>query len=321
MFIYTNCIGTFLFDQNMEIKESILFSDPLSANKKIKDQEWLPEERSLLEKTEGRTLFLGFKKEKPEKVSFTRDIKKLEEANKKMSTYNDKIQKTMLKIAKTEVKESVKPDEIITQASNSMQELDKSISLLSKRLREWYGLKNPELAYSTEDNAKFVKELLEDKKESEMGANLDKEDLEEIKATASEVIKLAELRQKQEAYVQKKMKQECKNIEAIAGASIGAKLLSNAGSLRNLAIMPATKLQILGAERSMFKYLKKKTKKMPRFGILHEHKLISSSAEKNKGKAARLLADKISIAARVDYFKGEFIGDKLLKEIEEKIKK
>ena len=321
MFIYTSCIGTFLFDQNMEIKESALFSDPLSANKKIRNQEWLPEELSLLEKTEGRTLFLGFKKEKPEKVSFTRDIKKLEEANRKLSAYSDKIQETIMKIAKTEVKESVKPDEIIIQASDSVQELDRSISLLSKRLREWYGLKNPELAYSAEDNARFVKELLEDKKESEMGAALNKEDIEEIRAAAAEVIRLSELREKQEAYVQKKMKQECKNIESIAGAAIGAKLLSNAGSLKNLAMMPATKLQILGAERSMFNYLKKKTKKMPRFGILHEHKLISSSQEKNKGKAARLLADKISIAARVDYFKGEFIGDKLMKEIEQKIKK
>ena len=320
MFIYTNCIGTFLFDENSEIKESILFSDLLSSNKKLSNQEWLPEELSLLKKTKDKTLFLGFKKEKPENVSFTRDVKKLAAANQKTSQYESSIRQTMLKTAKTVVKESVKPDEIITQASSSIQELDRTISLVSKRLREWYGLKNPELAFLVEDNVRFVKELLEDKAESEMGAQLNTEDLEEIKSSAIEVINLVKLREKQEAYIRKKMKEECKNVESIAGAAIGAKLLTHAGSLRELAIMPATKLQLLGAEKSMFKYLKKKSKKMPRFGILHEHKLIAAAKEKEKGKAARLLADKISIAARIDYFKGEFIGDKLLKGIEEKLK-
>ena len=321
MFIYTNCIGTFLFDQNMEIRESTLFPNPVQTNKKLSSQEWLPEELSLLKKTEGKTLFLGFKKEKQENVSFTRDVKKLAAANQKISKYEQVINQTIIKTAKTAVKESVKPDEIITQASSSIQELDRSISLISKRLREWYGLKNPELAFSVEDNVRFVKELLEDKAESEMGTQLSTEDLEEIRSSANEVINLLGLREKQEAYVQKKMKEECRNVEAVAGAAIGAKLLTQAGSLKNLAMMPATKLQLLGAERSMFKYLKKKSKKMPRFGILHEHKLVSTAQEKGKGKSARLLADKISIAARVDYFKGEFVGDKLLKDIHEKLRK
>ncbi len=317
-FAYTSCIGTFLFSESHEIAEKIMFPDVVAANRTLEQSEWTDEERKLVLSEGGKILFLGFKKEKIGSVVFTSDLKKLEAASRQLRQYEGKIIAAILRIAKSKVKDSVQDDELIVQAVSSMQELDKSASMLSKRLREWYGLKNPELAASVDDNAAFVKSLLEDTQNSEMGAELAAEDVAEIKELAGEVARLLLLRAKTEKYLEKRMREVCPNLLAVAGAAIGAKLLTSAGSLRRLAMLPASTVQLLGAESAMFKFLRKKSKKMPRFGILHEHKMIASAAEKEKGKAARLLADKITIAARVDYFKGKFVGDKLLKEMQEK---
>ena len=320
MFVYSNCIGTFLFGDDMNVEERVLFSDPISSNKKLSRNEWLDEELSLLKKINGKALFLGFKKEKLKNVSFTNDVKKLIVANEKTRKYEALANEVILKIAKLSVKESVEPEDLISQVSSSIQELDKSANLLTKRLREWYGLKNPELMFSTDNVIGLLNEDMEDEKISEMGAELAEEDVCEIKELSKEIENVLKLRARQEKYLEIKMSHACKNITAVAGAAIGAKLITSAGSLKNLATMPATKLQVLGAERSMFKFLRGKSKKMPRFGILHEHKLIASAEEREKGRTARLLSDKISIAARVDYFKGAFIGNKLLEDVTKRLK-
>lgn len=318
-FIYTNCIGTFLFSESHEVEDKLMFSDVIAASRKLEQNEWTDEERRLVSSAGGKILFLGFKKEKIGNVVFTNDLKKLDAASRQLQQYEEKIVPAILKIAKSRVKGSVQDDELIIQAASSIKELDRAAGMLSKRLLEWYGLRNPELAASLNDNAAFVRAVLEDSGKSEMGAELAQEDVAEMKALAQEVAKLLLLRAKTEKYLEKGMKNVCPNILAVAGAAIGAKLLAGAGSLKRLAMMPASTLQLLGAESAMFKFLRKKSKKMPRFGILHEHKMIAEAAEKGKGKAARLLADKISIAARVDYFKGKFVGDRLLKEIEGKL--
>lgn len=318
-FVYSSCIGTFLFSESNELLDKMLFSDVLAANKKLQDNEWTGEEKGLLGGG-GKILFLGFKKEKPDRVSFTNDLRKLEAAEKKLQQYESRINEAIIMIAKNKIKESVEDDELIIQSASSVEELDKGLSMLAKRLREWHGLQNPELAANISDNARFAREVLEGRHKSEMGAELKDEDKAEINELAKAVVQLLQLRARNEGYLERKMRQLCPNLLAVAGVAIGAKLLAAAGSLRRLALLPASTVQILGAERSMFRFLRKKSKKMPRFGILHEHKLIASANEKEKGKAARLLADKISIAARVDYFKGKFMGDVLLREIEEKTK-
>ncbi len=319
-FIHSSCIGTFLFSESHEIAEKILFSDVIGANRKLEQGEWTPEERKLISSVGGKILFLGFKKEKITSVVFTSDIKKLEAASGQLQQHDSKISEAIMKIAKSKVKDSVQDDELIIQAVSSMKELDKAAGTLSKRLREWYGLKNPELASNVSDNERFVKEVLQDSGKSEMGAEIAAEDEAEIKELAGQVAKLLLIRAKTEKYLEKKMKEVCPNLLTVAGAAIGAKMLASAGSLRRIAMLPASTVQLLGAESAMFKFLRKKSKKMPRFGILHEHKAIAAAPENKKGKAARLLADRISIAARVDYFKGKFVGDRLLKEIEEKIR-
>lgn len=122
---------------------------------------------------------------------------------------------------------------------------------------------------------------------------------------------------KEHEEVKKNFEQICKNLNSIVGKYLGVKLLELAGSLKKLASMPSSKIQLLGAEKALFKHLKEGTP-APKHGIIFHHPLVLKA--KNKGKAARLLADKIAIAARIDYFKGKFIGNKLVKELKEKIK-
>jgi nucleolar protein 56 len=117
------------------------------------------------------------------------------------------------------------------------------------------------------------------------------------------------------------MKTNCPNLNELAGTLIGAKLISIAGSLRKLAMFPASTVQLLGAEKALFRHMKNKKRYLPpKYGVLHEHKYIQQNPKKYHGKIARLLADKIAIAVKIDYFKGDFKGDKLKKQVEEKIR-
>jgi nucleolar protein 56 len=104
------------------------------------------------------------------------------------------------------------------------------------------------------------------------------------------------------------MKKYCKNLLFLAGPVIGARLIKEAGSLKKLAMSSSSKVQLLGAEGSFFKHLTTGSKS-PKYGHIVKHKLVKN------GKSARALADKIVIAARTDYFKGEFIADRLLEKL------
>jgi nucleolar protein 56 len=84
-------------------------------------------------------------------------------------------------------------------------------------------------------------------------------------------------------------------------------------------MMPASTLQILGAEKALFRHIKSGARP-PKHGLIHEHQFLQNAKKNEIGKKSRALADKLSIAVKVDFFKGEFIGKKLKKELEEKFK-
>ena len=189
--------------------------------------------------------------------------------------------------------------------------------MLTKRLREWYSLYNPELSY----DEKYVEKVLgkSNKVKNSMGKDLSDKDMDSIMNLAEEIQVLIKYKEKTSSYLEKIMEKYCPNLNSVAGMVIGAKLLAHTGSLKRLVMMPASTIQILGAEKALFRHLKSGAKP-PRHGIIVNHSLISEAKQKDHGKRARALADKISIAVKIDYFKGKFIGDKLRKELEEKFR-
>ena len=184
----------------------------------------------------------------------------------------------------------------------------------------------PELSESVSKNEIFVEIVLaKDKKDllielkvdETMGKDLEKKDIKKILDLAKQCEELFKYREQSLLYVDDLMEKYCPNLKAIAGTSIGAKLIEHTGSLRKIAMLPASTIQILGAEKALFRHLKTGARP-PKFGIIFDHQFIQKSQRKDQGKRARSLADKLCIAAKIDFFKGEFIGDKLRKELESK---
>lgn len=231
-----------------------------------------------------------------------------------------------LELTKLAIKKSVSEDNFIIQAIANINELDKASNLLTKRLREWYGLYFPELEQKISSPEKLVeliltkerKELLKELKIKEtMGADLEKVHLQEILELAKDIQELQNLRKKHELYLEKVMSKYCPNILELAGVTIGAKLLELGKSLKHLALLPASTIQLLGAEKALFRHIKTGSRS-PKYGILFQHPLVQNAKREDKGKAARTLADKLSLCARLDYFKGEFKAKEYRRELEKK---
>ena len=312
MYLFPNILGVFVFDENVNVVDEILF-------KNIEDYR---NKEKFIEKLAGRHKNL---RELDENI-----VKKilLQFSSKKFShDFYDK----NLELTKNDVKGSVNEDTLIVQSINAVDELDKAANLLAKRLREWYGLYNPEFSMAVENHEKFVEEIL-DKEKNELlkelkispgdsiGAELGQEDLEQIKRLAHQIYGLYQLKKLQVDYISVLMDELCPSLKAVCGALIGAKLIEHAGSLKRLSEMPASTIQILGAEKALFRHMKTGAKP-PRHGVIVHHPLIARAPDKMHGKIARTLADKISIAAKVDYFQGQFIGDKLKEDLEKKFEK
>ena len=312
-FIFSNIIGSFVFDEYYKLVDGLLFKDiGQYKNKKEHEEKLIQKHKNLTipKDAEICNILLFFKDKK----------------------YFSQFYKKNLEITKNSVKESVNNDLLIIQTINGIVEIDKTINLLTKRLREWYSLYNPEISSKMDDHEKFVsiiikkskKQLLKDLNIDEndsMGANLKDKDVSAILLLAAEINNFYKLKNHYENYLKGLEKETCPNFATVGGITIAAKLISHAGSLKRLVEMPASTIQILGAEKALFRHMRNKRRNLPpKFGIIHEHQLIQKSKSNMYGKVARSLADKLSIAVKIDYFKGKFIGDKLKKGLVDKFK-
>jgi len=302
-YIFSNLIGTFVFNEHFNMADRVLFRNIEDYNNREKHEKQLSSKYKNIKKPEGA------------------ELSRILENFKKKEYFDDFYRRNLL-LTRKNIKESVTDDLLAIQAISNIAELDKLVNALSKRLREWYEFYNPELSKRVHDNKKFSELVLKEKKKKEsIGAEFTKENIEPILNLSKGISSLYKLEDAQLGYLENLMKKICPNMTAITGVSIGAKLLGHAGSLKRLAEMPASTIQLLGAEKALFRHIKNKKNLPPKYGVLHEHPFISQAKKEAHGKIARALADKISIAVKVDYFKGKFIGDKLKKELEKKLKK
>lgn len=322
--IYSNLVGSHVFENGKEIDKIIFknLDEQISNSLLLEQYEVLESEKALLRKYPD-AIFANKKKDKKQAgINEIREI--LSHFKGDCRLYRD----ASILIAKSKLRKSVSFDWLIIQCINHIEELNKIINILAKRLREWYELYNPEFSKKMHDHRRFAniiikktkEQLLREigiKKEHAMGADLKKEDVDSILNLAKNLLSIYELKERQEKYLKKIMKENCPNITEVAGYLIGAKLIAISGSLERLATFPASTVQLLGAEKALFRHIRTMAK-APKHGIILQHQLLSAAKKEMRGKVARALADKISIAAKVDLFKGRFVGDKLVSELKKR---
>jgi len=224
---------------------------------------------------------------------------------------------------------SSRPDLHLVQAIQALDDTDKYLNITATRASEWYGLHFPELPQMVQDNTALCRLISEvgarelfsnenlsgrgftDKKveailsarDRSKGGTISDGDLGRVKSLASLAVQLSALREGLDGYVESQMKKVAPNVAEVAGATIGARLMAKAGGLDRLAILPASTIQILGAEKALFRALRTGARP-PKHGILFQHQAVHTAPKWQRGKIARTLANKIAIAARVDYYRG-----------------
>jgi len=233
-----------------------------------------------------------------------------------------------MELTRSRLRESVKEDTLIIHAINNMTDIEVTANTLIKDLREWYEIYATEVSRGITEHKKFVESISKNsreelmnsmgiRREDSVGADLREMDIVPIINLANHIRGIYRLMEDEENYIDKLMRGYCPNLREVAGTVIGAILIRHAGSLKSLMEMPSSKIQLLGAEKALFRHMKSGTKP-PKFGIIFGHPLIQKSPRQKQGKIARTIAGKICIAVRVDYFKGEFIGDKLSRVLADK---
>ena len=224
---------------------------------------------------------------------------------------------------------SSRPDLHVVQAIQALDDTDKYLNVTATRASEWYGLHFPELPPMVQDNVALCKLISDtgprealtkenligrgftDKKveailsarDRSKGGTISEGDLGRVRSLASLAVQLGSLRDGLNGYVESQMKKVAPNVTDVAGATIGARLMAKAGGLDKLAILPASTIQILGAEKALFRSLRTGARP-PKHGILFQHQAVHTAPKWQRGKIARTLANKIAIAARVDYYRG-----------------
>ena len=240
-------------------------------------------------------------------------------------------------------------DNMIIQSISLLDQLDKDINTFSMRIREWYSYHFPELVKIVKENQTYVRlvnlikdrancpnleeeitEIVEDEQLTEhiisasktsMGMEISPIDLMNIEAFSTKAAMLVTYRQQLYQYLEKKMSIIAPNLSRLIGEIVGARLICHAGSLMNLAKYPASTIQILGAEKALFRALKTKVK-TPKYGLIFHSTFIGRASVGDKGKISRYLANKCAIASRIDCFSekpNSVIGNKLRDMVEERL--
>jgi nucleolar protein 56 len=346
-------IGSFAFDSEENILEKRLFKkDPEEVSRKLKKTrkgEMIPEEKDIVDalKIRGIKEIVWSKKIQVSGISCLEEKDNL--AEKKLTSefrklamdfkwsnsqadINDFMSKVNIELTKTELKKE-KKDILLMRVISVIDELDKEINIFTEMLREWYGLHFPESLKHVKSNQKFTemvskygrRENIEDESLSSLarkssGMNLSDEDLQKMKNFAGDIMRLDERRASLSAYLETLCKISIPNLSAVGGPLLAARLLNLAGGLEKISKMPSSTIQLLGAEKALFRHLKGEGK-APKYGVLFGHTLVQNAPKDRKGKVARLIASKLSIASRMDMFSERNEGEKLSKELEETINK
>jgi nucleolar protein 56 len=268
-------------------------------------------------------------------VGFVDDAEELRELTREVS-----LELTRLRVKKA----GEKRDLMVAQAILSIDDLDRTANLFMGRIREWYGLHFPELDRMIDKHETYARLVLNlgkrtnfavenlekeglpvnkaaqiaETAKSSMGAELTDIDIEQIQTLCRQTLELYSLRHNLQSYADSTVEEVAPNVQALVGSMVAARLIALAGGLANLAKKPASTIQVLGAEKALFRALKTGTRP-PKHGIIFQDTLIHDAKKWQRGKLSRALAGKIAIAARTDAFSSRYIGDSLKADLEKRV--
>lgn len=334
MEIYKTPIGILVMEGDRVVDKALFPRDPKRIAEKMS-----------VESREEKDV----KRKYPKAATGTRRLPLADIAEKvgfcKKSEFPAMLSKVNEEMAKLGVKTGFGRDKLVANAVRAQRALEENTNNQAETLREWYSIHFPELNSVLKDNKDYAKvvsaigarsgmtesaleKILSDRRYAKaipqiaaesMGSDVSETDLKAIKAYAESVLASVAADTSLRLYIEGVMSEIAPNTSAVATPYVGALLIEQAGSLERLAALPSSTVQVLGAQKAMFRFLK--TGKLPpKYGVLYVHPLVSQASKKAKGKIARTLASKISIAAKVDFYGGKPIGERLKKESEERAK-
>jgi nucleolar protein 56 len=342
LLLITTWFGTFLIDpESGDLKKKELFPKDISKLVErlsaIRNQEVLSEEKRLLKGAKDKILVTeerlsGLGEILESVLSLSGDITiSPEEFGFKPELYRE----ALLELGKQRTKESVTKDYFIIQAVKGLDDLNHIANLLSERLHEWYGLHWPELTsivkeseyiklisehgdrntiIKKSDNKKLQNYIAEDSVGSELGMN----DKVALMGFGAELKNVYTSRGKLENYINSTMEEIAPNLTSLTGPIIGARLIALTGSLARLAKVSSSTIQLLGAEKALFRHLREGGNP-PKHGIIFQHPIVHNSPHWQRGKIARAFAGKIAIAAKLDYNSDKFIGKDLNENLKRRV--
>ena len=358
-FYITQCIAGFIaFDENLQIADYKLFTeDEVVSNLiKIEENEILDEEIELingikLDSIDDKIIIETTKRKSQYKELENYGNIEVKTPNKGgehlrsniedvfeeigLSKSQDEIIQTYEKLAIYKIKKSSQEeDKLLIQAINSVDDIDESISKLVERIRDWYTIYFPEMD-TISNNETYIKLIAESENredilenfnehfteeiEESTGADIEEDDLLMLKSFAESIYSLQKSRKELETYIDSKMEAIAPNLRDLLGSTLGAKLIAHIGSIKRLATYPASVIQIMGAEKAIFRHLKT-GERPPKHGLIFQHPSVRGAKWWNRGKIARNLALKITLAVRKDVFSGEYdpsIAEDYLKKVEQ----
>ena len=317
MLLVTTWFGSFLLDEGKVVravpfpKDAEALADRLGL---VEDWKVLLEEKELmasvdevfvteprLERAGGRMTAERAPFLAPEEFGFDRGL----------------LHAAMVVLAKRRMRKAIRPEDHLKQAVGALDDLQEQENLLLERVREWYGLHFPELAKMV-DEASYLDLIAEHGRRDNMpldhrdsvGADVGDAELGEVQTLARLARQVASDRAGTEAYVERAVRSLAPNVADLAGPVIAARLVALAGGVEELARCPSGTIQLLGAEKALFRHMRTGSRP-PKHGVLFLHPLVHGAPPWQRGAVARAFASKIAVAARADAYTKRRIGGEL----------
>ncbi|MFA5771764.1 MAG: ribosomal biogenesis protein [Thermoplasmata archaeon] len=333
MFLITTWFGTFLCEDHDVVKYKLFPKNAMEIAKRLKaieDRRILEEEKEISQGIDG--LLVAEERLKHIESAILTDKKITLPLPPQYNFPQGLLRDASVEFAKLKTKiEFGAADRHIIQAVNAIDDLSKSANLIYERLQEWYGLHFPEIYEKVSpcdfadliskcngDRETILKNLPNTGITISIGSEISEKDKTAIVTLAKTLKELYETKTALEKYIKESMENIAPNVSYIAGSNIGARLMSYTNGLKRLAAVPSSTVQLLGAEKALFRFLKEGGRP-PKHGIIFQHPTIHGAPYWQRGKLARALASKITIAARVDANSDKFIGEDLEKALQKRV--